>query len=165
MRFLSLAVLAASAASALAGTITNPFSPIPGYPLGNGICLTDQQSNFLVNTFVGALANTNRAATNTTMQTLLASNYAESSDSINILAGYQVSSPSRPMCNQSNLPCSSTPSPSPAKPHTSPPSSTRHPHHPLRSSRSSTTAPISASAGLSTGSARVLTRSKALINL
>lgn len=93
MRLLSLAVLAASAATALAGTITNPFSPIPGYPLGNGICLTDQQATFLVNTFVGALANSNRAATNTTMLALLANNYAEQSDSINILAGYPVCLP------------------------------------------------------------------------
>jgi hypothetical protein len=90
MHFLSVAVLATSAATALAGTTTNPFSPIPNYPLGNGLCLSDQQATFLVNTFVGALANSNRNATNATMQALLASNYAEESDSINILAGYPV---------------------------------------------------------------------------
>ena len=94
MRFFKLAITATAAATALAGTISNPFSPIPGYPLGNGFCLTDQQSQFLVSTFVNALANTNRAATNTTMQALLASNYAEESDSINILAGYPVCLPS-----------------------------------------------------------------------
>lgn len=95
MRFLSLIALAASAATSVLafpynGTASNRFSPIPGYPLGNGFCLTDSQAKFLVSTFSGALANTNRNATNATMQVLLASNWIEQSDSINILAGYPV---------------------------------------------------------------------------
>ena len=94
MHCFKIAITSTAVATALAGTVSNPFSPIPGYPLGNGICLTDQQSQFLVKTFVSALANTNRAATNATLQALLASNYAEESDSINTLAGYPVCVPS-----------------------------------------------------------------------
>ena len=96
MRLSSLIAMAASAAGVLASPVfnssTNPFSPIPGYPFGNGFCLTDKQANFLVSTFAGALENTNRQATNATMQVLLANNWVEQSDSINTLAGYPVCS-------------------------------------------------------------------------
>jgi hypothetical protein len=92
MRFLSVAAIAACATTAL-GSLSNPFSPIPNYPLGNGICLTDSQAKFLVNTFATALSNSNRAATNATMQVLLSNSFFEESDSIDNLEGATVRLP------------------------------------------------------------------------
>jgi hypothetical protein len=74
--------------------LKNPFSPIPGYPLGNPFCLSDQQATFLVNTFSAMLSNPDRNATQATGQTLIADGYTETSDSINILAGFPLGSSS-----------------------------------------------------------------------
>lgn len=82
--------LLATAAVATAASISNPWSPIPGYPLGIPFCLSDAQAKFLVNTFSTMLSNTDRSATNMTAQMLIADGFTETSDSINILAGFPV---------------------------------------------------------------------------
>ena len=95
MKFFALLTVAAVAAAdcvANAAALPNPFSPIPGYPLGNPLCLSDSQAQFLVSTFAGMLANPDRNATNKVGQTLIADSYTETSDSINILAGFPVRS-------------------------------------------------------------------------
>lgn len=86
------ALAAAGAASAAAISERGWGSPIPGYPWGNGICLTDQQANFLVQQYMGLLTNPNRQQVNQTAQYLVTNNYFESSDSINILAGFPLGS-------------------------------------------------------------------------
>lgn len=90
MHFTSLVVAAMAVAYTTATNIPNPFSPIPGYPWGYGNCLNDQQASFIVEQFRLILASPNRQTANTIAQTLIANNYVESSDSINILAGYPV---------------------------------------------------------------------------
>ena len=96
MKFTRAIAALATIGSAVAGAIPtsqfkNPFSPIPGYPMGNGLCLTDQQAQFIVNAFETILVAPNRQVANTTAQTLIADGYVEESDSINFLAGYPVS--------------------------------------------------------------------------
>ncbi len=95
MKFSTIAVAAAAVATASANTVNNEarglFSPIPGYPFGNGLCLTDQQAQFLANQFKTVLTNSDRNAAKTLAGVLVSSNYVETSDSINILAGFPVS--------------------------------------------------------------------------
>lgn len=88
MKFLALL---ATAAVATAASIPNPFSPIPGYPLGVG-CLSDPQANFIVKNFVGMLTNVNRNQTLATAKVSIADGYTELSDSINTLEFDPVSS-------------------------------------------------------------------------
>ena len=76
-----------------ARSLNNPFSPIPGYPIGLIPCLNDEQANFIVAAFQSILTNPNRQSANVTAQTLVADNYVETSDSINTLAGYPASAP------------------------------------------------------------------------
>lgn len=99
MKFTSTIAALATIGSAVAGLIPNgqlknPFSPIPGYPIGNGLCLTDQQAQFIVNAFKTILTAQDRQVANATAQTLIADGYVEESDSINILAGYPLGGPS-----------------------------------------------------------------------
>lgn len=63
-------------------------SPISGYPMGNGLCLTDAQAKFLAGQFKSVLTNPDRQAANVTATALVADSYVETSDSINILAGF-----------------------------------------------------------------------------
>jgi hypothetical protein len=84
----------ASAAPGLLSSLKNPLSPIPGYPLGNPFCLSDQQATFLVNTFATMLSNPDRSATQAMGNVLIADGYTETSDSINILAGFPLGSSS-----------------------------------------------------------------------
>ena len=95
MKFSTIAVAANAIATASAGTIDhearNLLSPIRGYPFGNGFCLSDSQANFLAEQFKSVLTNPNRQAANTLATVLVASNYVETSDSINLLAGFPVS--------------------------------------------------------------------------
>lgn len=88
------ALAAAGVASAAAITERGWGSPIPNYPWGNGVCLTDQQATFIVNAYMNILTNPNRQAANATAQTLVTNNYVETSDSINMLAGYPLGGPS-----------------------------------------------------------------------
>jgi len=86
--FTSLLATGALAFPSVARSFQNPFSPIPNYPLGNGFCLTDSQANFIAAQFQSILTNPNRQGANVTAQTLVTTNYVETSDSINTLAGY-----------------------------------------------------------------------------
>ena len=87
MKFLSLL---ATATAVTAWSIPNPWSPIPGYPMGNTVCLSDAQANFLVQTFSTMLSNPDRSKTQSMANVLLDNSYTESSDSINQLAGFPV---------------------------------------------------------------------------
>lgn len=64
---------------------------VKGYPWGWSQCLSDQQSSFIVQTFKSILTNPNRKAAVDTATGLLAVDYKETSDSINVLAGQPVS--------------------------------------------------------------------------
>lgn len=61
---------------------------VPGYPFGFPGCLSDQQAAFVVKQYKSILTNPDRKAAATTAQTLVDNNYVETSDSINVLAGY-----------------------------------------------------------------------------
>lgn len=94
MQFSTLLLSALAATTAVFAAPTqssNPFSPVPNYPLGNGVCLTDAQANFLAEQFRQTLALVDRNAAAKLANVLFADSYTETSDSINILAGYPVS--------------------------------------------------------------------------
>lgn len=96
MKFSTVTAVLATAGTAFAGLLPNqgnPFSPIPNYPIGNGLCLTDQQAQFIVNAFKTVLTSQDRNAAKTLANALIADGYVEESDSINFLAGYPVSHP------------------------------------------------------------------------
>jgi len=79
--FLALAVPALMAI----GAIASPCKPPP-------FCLTDDQAATVYNGFMDILTNPDRQAANATAQVLIAENYNETSDSINILAGFPLGS-------------------------------------------------------------------------
>lgn len=71
----------------------NNGNRVPGYPYGIPMCMSDAQAAFIVKTFKSILMNPDRNAAVQTANTLIADNYVETSDSINVLAGYPVSRP------------------------------------------------------------------------
>lgn len=110
MQFKSLFLAAAAATSALAlptfdflssfsGSLGGSSASgsvavrVPGYPYGNPQCLSDAQAAYLVKTFKSIMMNPNRTLAVATGQTLILDSYVETSDSINVLAGYPVSNP------------------------------------------------------------------------
>jgi hypothetical protein len=115
MKFISaaLAVLPAVALATPTFGLPNPLSPIPGYPLGNPFCLSDQQAQFIVKQFHDILTNPNRQAAGQQAQSVIADGYVEESDSINFLAGYPVST-SLPAVLSAHHPILPRPSPTPA---------------------------------------------------
>lgn len=96
MQFKSLLLAATAATSVLALPTFDLLgglggNRVPGYPYGLPQCMSDAQAAFIVKTFKSILMNPNRAAAVTTGSSLIADNYVETSDSINVLAGYPVS--------------------------------------------------------------------------
>ena len=92
MQIKSLLFAAAAASSAFAKpTFFSNGKSVPGYPWGWGNCLNDQQAAFIVKQFKSILTNPDRQAAVKIANDMLADNYVETSDSINVLAGYPVS--------------------------------------------------------------------------
>lgn len=90
MQIKSLLISAAAATTVLATPTWGSQSGdgrVNGYPWGWSQCLNDQQSNFIVQSFKSILTNPDRKAAVATANGLLAVNYKETSDSINVLAG------------------------------------------------------------------------------
>ena len=83
------AAIGAAAAAPGGGNYQSP-SPIPGYPPGIPWCLSDQQANFIVKNYAALLSSPSGAAKNQTAQVSIADGYTETSDSIDILAGFPV---------------------------------------------------------------------------
>lgn len=96
MQLKSILLAATAVSSALAAPTLGLLSifsqdKVPGYPLGNGFCLSDQQAAFIVKTFKSILTNPDRKGAIATANIIIADKYVETSDSINVLAGYPVS--------------------------------------------------------------------------
>lgn len=93
MQFKTLLLAAAAVTSAVAipapGLLNN--NKVPGYPWGIPYCLSDSQAAFVVKQFKSILTNPDRKAAIATANVMLSDNYVETSDSINVLAGYPVS--------------------------------------------------------------------------
>lgn len=90
-------VLAATAGSCVLATPFLDFMKdgsgrLQGYPYGWGPCLSDGQAAWIVSNFKSILTNPDRNASAQTATKLLDNSYVETSDSINVLAGYPVSS-------------------------------------------------------------------------
>lgn len=93
MQIKSLLLAAAAATSALAmPNLSARGNNVPGYPWNwNPWCMNDAQAQFIVNQFYSILTNQDRQGAIKTATGLLANSFSETSDSINVLAGYPVS--------------------------------------------------------------------------